>query len=392
MKYRKFGNTGWEISALGFGCMRLPTRDGRGAGEQVDEKASIDMIRRAVDRGVNYVDTAYAYHNGVGEIVVGKALADGYRDKVKLATKSPVWMIQKADDFDAFLQEQMARLRTDHIDVYLLHALSAPRWEIVRKFDILARAEAAVRDGRVGRIGFSFHDNHDMFRKIIDGYPGWSMCQIQYNYLDTENQAGTKGLRYAASKGPAVVVMEPLLGGRLANPPAAVAEIVAGDPKRRTAADIALQWVWDQPEVTTVLSGMGSLVQVEENLGSAERSSSGSFGPKDHALIERLRKAYRERAVIPCTKCDYCLPCPNGVNIPRNFELYNDAVIHDDPAAPRMYYGRFLGEKERAGACLACRECEEKCPQAIAISDWMPKVHEALGEKSGSDGDRRGDL
>ena len=181
MKYRKFGNTGWEISALGFGCMRLPTRDGRGAGEQVDEKASIDMIRRAVDRGVNYVDTAYAYHNGVGEIVVGKALADGYRDKVKLATKSPVWMIQKADDFDAFLQEQMARLRTDHIDVYLLHALSAPRWEIVRKFDILARAEAAVRDGRVGRIGFSFHDNHDMFRKIIDGSPGWSMCQIQYN-------------------------------------------------------------------------------------------------------------------------------------------------------------------------------------------------------------------
>jgi uncharacterized protein len=172
--------------------------------------------------------------------------------------------------------------------------------------------------------------------------------------------------------------MEPLLGGRLANPPAAVAEILADDAKRRTAADLALQWVWNQPEVATVLSGMGTMAQVEENLRSAERSGPGSFGPEDFALIERIRTKYHERTVIPCTQCDYCLPCPNGVMIPRNFELYNDAAIHEDPTAPRLTYGRFLGEKERAGACIQCRECEEKCPQAIRISEWMPKVHETL--------------
>jgi predicted aldo/keto reductase-like oxidoreductase len=383
MRFRHFGNLGWDVSVLGFGCMRLPTLDGRGYSEKVDEPASIEMIRFGIDAGINYIDTAYAYHNGVGEAVVGRALTDGYRHKVKLATKSPVWMLQKPEDFDARLAEQMARLRTDHIDVYLFHALSVPRWEIVRNLDLLSRAEAAVRDGRIGAIGFSFHDRPEVFRRIVDAYPGWAMCQIQYNYLDTENQAGTAGLRYAAAKGLAVVVMEPLLGGRLANPPGWVADLLAAEAPERAAADIALQWVWDQPEVATVLSGMGSRSQVEENLRSAERSARGSLGPADRALIERLQAAYRERAVVPCTKCDYCLPCPNGVNIPRNFELYNDALIHGDPATPRVLYERFLAETERASSCTQCRECEPKCPQSITIADWMPAVDGLLGQ-SGS--------
>lgn len=384
MKYRKFRKLDLNVSALGFGCMRLPTEDGRGYSAQVKEKESIAMIRHAIDRGVNYVDTAYPYHNGGSEIVLGQALRDGYRNKVRLATKSPVWMIQKPDDFDVYLHEQLKRLQAEHIDFYLLHALNASRWESILKLGVLRRAEVAVKDGWIGHVGFSFHDNYATFQKIIDGYPGWEVCQIQYNYMDTHSQAGTTGLRYAASKGLDVVVMEPLLGGRLANPPAAVAEILADDAKRRTAADLALQWVWNQPEVTTVLSGMGTMAQVEENLRSAERSGPGSFGPEDFALIERIRTKYRERTVIPCTQCDYCLPCPNGVLIPRNFELYNDAAIHEDPTAPRFTYGRFLGEKERAGACIQCRECEEKCPQAIRISEWMPKVHETLSGKSGS--------
>jgi predicted aldo/keto reductase-like oxidoreductase len=384
MKYRKFGKLDWDVSALGFGCMRLPTADGRGYSEQVNERESIALIRHAIDRGVNYVDTAYPYHGGQSEIVLGKALKDGYRAKVRLATKSPVWQIQKPEDFDLYLREQMTRLQAEHIDFYLLHSLSAQRWPSVLKFDVLRRAEAAVRDGRIGHIGFSFHDNHETFKMIVDAYSGWEYCQIQYNYLDTENQAGTKGLRYAAAKGLAVVVMEPLLGGRLANPPAAIAQVLGEGEERRSPADLALRWVWNQPEVTTVLSGMGAMAQVEENLQSAERSDIGSLSAKDAALIEQLRHAYLERAVIPCTKCDYCLPCPNGVNIPRNFELYNDAVIHDDPTAPRFTYGRFLGEKERATACLQSRECEEKCPQSIEIGDWMPKVHETLGKSPGS--------
>ena len=381
MKYRKFGKLDWKASALGFGCMRLPTKDGRGYSDQVDEAESIAMIRRSIDAGINYLDTAYPYHGGQSEIVLGKALRDGYRDKVKVATKSPVWMIQKPEDFDTYLREQMTRLQLEHIDFYLLHSLTSARWEPLVKLDVLARAEAALKDGRIGHIGFSFHDNHETFKKIVDAYPGWEMCQIQYNYMDVDNQAGTRGLRYAASKGLAVVVMEPLFGGRLASPPAAVAEVVAGDPGKRTPADIALQWIWDQPEVSTILSRMSSMVQVEENIRSADRSAAGSFGPGDFALIDRIRAKYRERALIPCTKCDYCLPCPNGVSIPRNFELYNDAVIHDDPTLPRFTYGRFLTETERAGHCTACRECEEKCPQSILISEWMPKVHAMLGNK-----------
>jgi len=383
MKYRKFGKLDWDVSVLGFGCMRLPTKDGRGYSEQVEEPESIALIRHAIDRGINYVDTAYPYHGGQSEIVLGKALKDGYRAKVRLATKSPVWQIQKPDDFDLYLREQMTRLQVEHIEFYLLHSLNAQRWPSILKFDVLRRAEAAVRDGRIGHIGFSFHDSHEMFKKIIDAYPGWEFCQIQYNYMDIENQAGTAGMRYAAAKGLAVVVMEPLLGGRLANPPAVVARFLGEGGARRSPADLALRWVWNQSEPATVLSGMSTMSQLEDNLRSAELSDAGSLTAEDSALIGRLRHAYRDRAVIPCTKCDYCLPCPNGVNIPRNFELYNDAVIHDDPTAPRFTYGRFLGEQERASACIQCRECEEKCPQSIGIAEWMPKVHETLGQTPG---------
>jgi predicted aldo/keto reductase-like oxidoreductase len=380
MQYREFGKLGRKISALGFGCMRLPTRDGVPQSADIDEAATVRMIRRAIDQGVNYLDTAYPYHNGRSEVVTGKALGDGYRSRVILATKSPVWLIAKPDDFDVYLNEQLSRLATDHIDVYLLHALGTERWEkIVLKHRLIERAEAAVKDGRIGRIGFSFHDKSDVFRRIVDGYDGWSVCQIQYNYMDTENQAGTAGLRYAAAKGLGVIVMEPLLGGRLAAPPIAAAEVFRAAGRGWSPAEWALQWVWDQPEVSTVLSGMKAMAEVEENLRAADRSGPGSLGPDDRGVFERARKILRERAPIPCTQCGYCRPCPSGVNIPRNFELYNDCVIYDDPAIPRALYSRFMPEGERAGACTACRTCEEKCPQRIAISELMPEVHAVLG-------------
>jgi len=383
MKYRKFGNQDFEVSVLGFGAMRLPTygsvmRSDR-LSDNIVESEAIKMIRYAIDQGVNYIDTAYGYHKGCSEIITGKALKDGYREKVILATKSPVWLINEAEDFDRLLDEQLGKLQTEYIDCYLLHGLSRDRWRnIILKLDILKRAELAKKSGKIKYLGFSFHDGHDAFIEIIDGYDKWDFCQIQYNYMDTENQAGTKGLKYAASKGLAVVIMEPLLGGRLANPPKEVQAILDESGVKRSPADLALQWLWNQPEVTVVLSGMSNMQQVEENIASACKSGVGLLGPHDLSLIEKLRNKYNERAAIPCTGCSYCMPCPNNVNIPRNFELYNGSIIHEDLASSHLVYNNFINEENRASACIQCRVCEEKCPQGIRISEWMPKVHSTL--------------
>ncbi len=383
MKYRKFGKLDIEASALGLGTMRLPTDDSlmsdRLSNNIVEEEA-IRMIRYAIDHGVNYVDTAYGYHKGNSEIVTGKALKDGYRDKVMLATKSPVWLIKEAADFDKLLEEQLKKLQTDHIDFYLLHAISGDRWKnVVLKFDVLKRAEAAKLSGKIKYLGFSFHGEGDEFIEIVDGYDKWDFCQIQYNYMDIENQAGTKGLKYAADKGLAVVIMEPLLGGRLANPPKDIQAILDEDGVKRSPSEWALQWLWNQPEVSVVLSGMSNMEQVEQNIASTDRSGVGLLQPEDLNIIERVRQKYNERAAIPCTACNYCMPCPNNVNIPKNFELYNGSVIHDDTATSHMTYNNFFDKVNRASACIQCKICEEKCPQSIPISEWMPKVHSMLG-------------
>jgi predicted aldo/keto reductase-like oxidoreductase len=381
MEYRKFGRIDWKPSALGFGCMRLPTKDGKPMSSRIHEGKAARMIRYAIDRGVNYIDTAYPYHGGKSEAFVGKVLRDGYRERVMLATKSPVWLIKKSKDFDMYLDEQLQRLRTDQIDFYLFHALNKKAWDnVVVKRGLLDRAEKARDRGKIVNLGFSFHDNFAAFKKIVDGHDGWDFCQIQYNYMDTENQAGTKGLKYAASKGLGVVVMEPLLGGRLANPPRTILEIIRSDRKKRAPADMALQWIWNQPEVSLVLSGMNTLGQVRGNVKSASASGVGSFGTVDLRLIDRIKKKYREMVPIPCTECSYCMPCPNGVDIPRNFEIYNNGYIHEDMRTARNTYERFVPKKERASACVQCKRCERKCPQKITISEWMPKVHAVLGE------------
>ena len=380
MKYRKFGRLDWEASALGFGCMRLPTNDAGGMlSANINEEEAVRMIRHAIDQGVNLVDSAYLYHLGKSEVVLGKALKGGYRDKVKLSTKSPVWALQKPEDYDTYLNEQLERLQEDHIDFYLFHGLGGKRWKSLLELDILSKAEEAVRDGRIGHIGFSFHDDVEAFKEIVDGYDGWAMCLIQHNYMDIENQAGTEGLRYAASKGLAVVIMEPLFGGNLATPPDPVREVFDDFGGERTPADWALQWLWNQPEVAVVLSGMSSMEQVEENLRSAESSGVGTLGSKELGLIDRVREKFNERSVIPCTKCGYCLPCPNLVDIPGNLELYNDGIIYADWTAPRFKYMRMFGaDSKSAEACDECGECEEKCPQSIPVSEWMPRVHAVL--------------
>ena len=383
MQYRKFGRSDWNASVLGFGCMRLPAAEGEGradpSGGNVDEAESVRMIHRAIEQGVNYFDTAYVYHGGQSEVILGKALRDR-RSGVRIATKSPVWLIREKADFERFLTEQLRRLHTDHIDFYLLHALDGKRWrETVAKLGLLERAEAAIRDGRIGHLGFSFHDHYESFAEIVGGYDRWTFCQIQYNYTDTENQAGARGLKLAAAKGLAVVAMEPLRGGRLASPPEPIRREIERCPVRRTPADWALQWLWDQPEVSVVLSGMSAMDQVAANVDSAARSRSGSFAEADRQLIRALQNMYRARTVIPCTGCNYCLPCPNGVDIPGNFQTYNDAFLHEDLRGSRRRYQLFTEPAVRADACVACGECEDHCPQKIPISDWMPRVHALLG-------------
>jgi len=376
MHYREFGPLDWNVSALGFGCMRLPTQNGA---EQIDEEESTRMIRYAIDHGVNYVDTAYPYHGGESEPFVGHVLQDGYREKVKLATKLPSWKIEKTEDCDRYLNEQLERLRTDHIDFYLLHALREKWWHKLRDLDVLDWAEGAIADGRIGHLGFSFHDEYEVFQEIVDAYD-WTFCQIQYNYMDIENQAGRKGLKYAASKGMAVVIMEPLLGGKLVDPPDPIRALWNEAPQQRTPADWALQWLWNQPEVSVVLSGMSEMAHVKENVASAEASAVDALTDEELALINRVREEYEKLCPIPCTKCGYCMPCPNDVDIPRNFDVYNQGVMYDKPEQVRRTYNNFVDEENRASACIQCRECEEQCPQNILISEWMPIVHQVLGE------------
>jgi predicted aldo/keto reductase-like oxidoreductase len=371
MHYRRFGTLHMDVSALGFGAMRLPIVDNDPA--HVDEAEAIRMIRYAIDHGVTYVDTAYPYHKGTSEVVVGKALQEGYRERVSLATKMPTWLVTSPDDLDKYFSEQLERLQTDHIDFYLLHALNKERWPSMVDLKVCEWAEHQMEENRITYLGFSFHDNLEVFKEIVDSYD-WTFCQIQYNYMDEHYQAGTEGLKYAASRNLGVVVMEPIRGGQLAaDPPRPIQEIWERAPLTRTPADWALQWVWNHPEVSVVLSGMSTMTHVKENVASAEKSGPHTLTDEELRIIAEVRDMYRTLCPIPCTNCSYCLPCPNGVRIPRIFEIYNEAVMYNSPDRARRFYA-FLKEGERADSCEQCGNCEEVCPQSIEIREWLSKV------------------
>lgn len=373
MQYRKFPKIDFHASVLGFGAMRLPTIDGG-----IDEKTATEMIYHAIDNGVNYVDTAYPYHKKMSEPFVGKILQNGYRNKVKTATKLPPWEIKEAADIDRIFDEQCKNLRTDRIDFYLLHALNKNNWEKLKELHIIEWLNNKVKEGRIGCPGFSFHAGYPAFEEIVDDYD-WIFCQIQYNYMDIERQAGTKGLHYAASKGLAVIVMEPLLGGKLVKPPESVQKIWDSAEESYTPVGWSLYWLWNQPEVTLVLSGMSAPEHVKNNLKYAENAQPGMITPEDLKLFDKVRIEYKKLRPIPCTECRYCLPCPQGVAIPWNFNLYNEGVMYDAAPAVRGQF-KFMPEEKRADKCTACDECLEKCPQQIEISKWMPEVHRVLGE------------
>jgi predicted aldo/keto reductase-like oxidoreductase len=369
MKYRKFGKLDYEPSALGFGAMRLPIIGDDTA--NIDQPQAIKMIRYAIDNGVNYVDSAYPYHKGQSEVVVGKALKDGYREKVKLATKMPCWLINKTDDFDKYFKEQLQRLQTDHIDFYLLHGLRKERWGVVRDLGVFKWAEKNIADGKIGHLGFSFHDELPLFKEIVD-YHDWDFCQIQYNYMDTKYQAGTEGLRYAAKKGLAVVIMEPIAGGRLAiEPPTPIKQLWKEGHHRWEPAEWALQWVWNHPEVSLVLSGMSNMEQTVENVRAAGRSGIGKLTKEDVKLVGQVAKKYREMGFVGCTGCRYCVPCPSGVAIPEIFALFNEYYMKDRDNAVKMKYASQLKKEQWAKNCTSCGRCEELCPQHLPIRNLL---------------------
>jgi predicted aldo/keto reductase-like oxidoreductase len=373
MKYRNFGKLNWKVSALGFGAMRLPIIGNDAA--KIDEPEAIRMIRNAIDNGVNYVDTAYTYHRGQGEILVGKALQDGYRERIKLATKMPAWLVKSQQDMDKYFDEQLHKLQVDQIDFYLLHGLDGERWQKLTELDVLRWLEKKQDEGKIMYAGFSFHDEYPEFQKIIDSYSGWTFCQIQYNYMDSEYQAGTKGLKYAASKGLAVVVMEPIAGGRLAmKQPAGIEAIWDKAKIKRTPAEWALQWVWNQPEVSVALSGMSTMDQVKENVQSANRSSPGVLTASELQLINEVASKYKELGFIGCTGCRYCIPCPEGVNIPEIISLYNEYFMKDKDDAIKTKYWEHITPESQAKRCARCGKCEELCPQKLTIREVLNRA------------------
>jgi uncharacterized protein len=378
MKYRKFGNIDWEVSTLGFGCMRLPILDGDTS--RIDEKEAARMLHYAVDRGVNYIDTAWPYHNEQSEPFLGRVLEKGIRQKVRVATKFPSFITESRDDFDTILNAQLKKLKTDTIDFYLIHAITAANWQKVLKHNILDEAQKALKEGKIQHLGFSYHDGFKLFKEVIDGFDGWEFCQIQYNYMDIDSQAGTKGLKYAAEKDLAVVVMEPLLGGRLVGPPPAVQTIMDSAPVNRTPVEWALGWLWNQSEISVVLSGMSTMDQTIDNVRVADMFETGCFSGEELAIVDKVREKYTELSPVPCTRCEYCMPCPQGVNISRCFANYNEGKMYNKPETARYLYQNFFPKDARADNCIQCGECEPKCPQSIPISDLMPEVHRVLGE------------
>lgn len=373
MKYRRFGKLNWNVSTLGFGAMRLPVFNQDPT--QIDEPKAIKMMIYAINHGVNYIDTAYPYHRGKSEIVVGKSLKDGYRERVKVATKMPTWLVNSHKEMDTILQEQLDRLQIDYIDFYLLHGLNKERWTKMQNLKIFEWGEKNIREGKIRYLGFSFHDEFEVFKEIVDGYNGWSFCQIQYNYLDAEYQAGTRGLKYAASKGLAVVVMEPIAGGLLAFPPFKEIQNIWNEAKIvKTPAEWALQWVWNQPEVSLALSGMSTMEQVVENIKSANRSGPGTLNQEALNLISRVKEKYREYGIIGCTDCKYCQPCLQGVDIPKIFNLYNEYFIKGKDREVIKKYLKVMPSEKGANNCIKCGDCEEKCPQQLPIRNLLTKA------------------
>ena len=386
MRYRKLGKTNMEASILGFGAMRLPMVGDPGGLVGFDPKIPIDearaekMAQYALDKGVNYFDTAYVYHGGKSETFLGKILRP-VRTKVLIASKLPVWNIQNAEDFERLFQEQLGKLQTDYLDVYLIHGLNSIIWEKMKRLGALEFLDKLKADGRVRAAGFSFHDEIKVFKQIIDAY-AWDVTQIQYNFYDQDYQAGREGLRYAAGRDIGVVVMEPLRGGKLVNKiPDEVQKIWDEAEVKRTPAEWGMRWVWNHPEAAVVLTGSSTFEQIKENIDIVKDAEPNSLTAVELALFDRAREVYRSKLKIDCTSCAYCMPCPNGVDIPSNFQLYNEIFLSDDKEFSPFFYNNMMDKSQQGANCIECGECMEKCPQKIDIIKELKEAVKILSGK-----------
>ncbi|MCR4597754.1 MAG: aldo/keto reductase [Acetatifactor sp.] len=374
MQYRKdkYGN---DISLLGFGCMRFTRK-----GSAIDHEKAEKEILSAFHQGVNYYDTAYLYPGS--EACLGKVLEDNHiRGQVKVATKLPQYMVKSPAAIDKYFDEELKRLRTNYIDYYLMHMLTDfTSWENLKKNGIEEWIKRKKEEGAIRQVGFSFHGTTDMFLRILEDYD-WDFCQIQYNYLDEHIQAGRRGLQAAAAKGIPVIIMEPLRGGKLVSSlPAEAKKLIAEHGKKRSAAEWAFRWLWDQPEVTCVLSGMNSMEMIAENCRIASEVQAGEFDEADFAMIAGIKAAIEKTTKVGCTGCSYCMPCPKGVDIPATFRCYN-AMYTEGKSDARFEYARNVGLRKNgafADQCVECGKCEQHCPQKLEIRKLLKEADKAL--------------
>ena len=373
MKYRedKYNN---KISQLGYGCMRFTKKV-----NSIDlEKAEKELLR-GIELGINYLDTAYIYPGS--EDAVGKILENNnLRDKVNIATKLPQYLVRTLDAVEKTFKEELSRLRTDYVDYYLMHMFTdISEWEKLKGLGIEKWIADHKADGSIKNIGFSYHGDTDMFLNILNAYD-WDFCQIQYNYLDEHSQAGRRGLEAAQEKGIPVIIMEPLRGGKLVNIPEEAKKVIKNKGREYTPAELGLRWLWDQPGVTCVLSGMNSIEMVEENARIASEAEAGHFDDTDREIVEEVKKIIRAKEKVGCTGCRYCMPCPKGVDIPGTFYYYNLMYIEGKNSA-RFNFAQTTALREEpcfASQCVGCGKCEQHCPQHLPIREKLKEADQAL--------------
>ncbi len=377
MLYRPYGKQGFDVSTFGMGCMRLPQITKEDGTTHINHEESIKMIRYAIDNGVNYLDSSYVYNAGESELVIGEALQDGYRKKVHIGTKVPPRILKSKDEMRPILETQLKRLGTDYIDAYLVHHLDVEHWEQAKLLRMLEEMEKFKAEGLIGAICFSYHGQYDCFREIVNAYD-WAMCQVQHNFLDGDKEVTDEGLSLAHDKGMAVVVMEPLRGGRLANATPEVKALYETYPDKRSAAEWAFRYVYNYPQVSCVLSGVTTMEQLVEDIAIFQNAYPNVMTPPEKKLIRDVKASYQSRIRVGCTGCDYCMPCPNNVPIPSIFAAYNKASMFDDLAAGKRDYARASARFGGAELCIECGLCESQCPQQLHIMDELKNAQKAL--------------